>query len=379
MIPPSIINARTGANWKAKKNNVQLTYEQAPSKMRPANKISVLDADNPLNIGGPITNASKHRPIKHWRKQNNSVYPRSKNTKDKNVVTTVNVPGGTTIIDSDKNVCVNCPERNSLVPKLQYGGTGKEKKINPVGNFNPLSKTEMKELDLVDWEDVLYLDLNTKCFNNPSKCKKICDPPTIARKRVLPTNYPSNSSVSNYYTSSKEYLQSRCQTYTQNLGGVAIYPLSNPNSKSATMYYTNCTVQDCNKCCKIMTKKYSNPNFSKESAVDSGARLLRLKYNTITKAAANGNLNNWASNQGLAIANALAYSSNAAAPFTYKTKLNNGGKCESSLYRKRHNFTTKCLDNENGKTISHQQSNKTGQKTINDNTHTTVKHQITYN
>jgi hypothetical protein len=77
------------------------------------------------------------------------------------------------------------------------------------------------------------------CVTNPQLC---CNMPQKAKKMVLPanTNLPKN-----YYTSSRQYLQNRCQTYEQrafNFQRAVTNPAAKPGSPQSlqNLYVANC-------------------------------------------------------------------------------------------------------------------------------------------
>jgi hypothetical protein len=89
----------------------------------------------------------------------------------------------------------------------------------------------------------------TEVFKNVDCCKS--DKQKI--KYLANTNLDKD-----YYTTMKQYLQSKNQTYLQNL-----------------------QEYDDPSCCKISYYKKNNEPFGVQGAVQSSTRLLRLKYNTI--------------------------------------------------------------------------------------------------
>lgn len=133
----------------------------------------------------------------------------------------------------------------------------------------------------------------------------------------------------NYYSDTKGYLQSRCQTYDQKLsttpipGNSYINPTTHqpiPASDSPTgsqVYYT----ENCSKKCvtdnsRVRTiYKPNNQQYSQQGAVDSSSRLTRLKYNTITK-----NGNSFKTAWGQQGANAGRYQGTSDAPYFLKSK-----------------------------------------------------------
>ena len=93
-----------------------------------------------------------------------------------------------------------------------------------------------------------------------------------------------------YNTTTGQYLKSRCKDFkTRNIihkkkgiayfdkQGKAKWPSSNPSTSAGT-YITNCC---STKKCNETTYKPSNPQYATQGAVESSARLARLKYNEI--------------------------------------------------------------------------------------------------
>jgi hypothetical protein len=153
------------------------------------------------------------------------------------------------------------------------------------------SKNIYKQRRPIDEEVTLQNIPTTKYIGNPPPAKYyrktgVCDcnlPKVIQvinnvdccktdKQKIIRS---ANTNLSkDYYTSSSQLLQQRCKTYEQNItafektvGSSQIRP-------------------DCNNCPdgnpRVAYYKRSNPNFNKQGAVSSSARLVRLKYNAIT-------------------------------------------------------------------------------------------------
>lgn len=111
------------------------------------------------------------------------------------------------------------------------------------------------------------------------------------------------------YMSSREYMHSRNKTFSQNqfvnlrVGDKDAIP---GNAASTENVYASNTIQYCGSNPKTeyvpVYYKPSNSKFANQGAVDSGARLLRLKYDTITDGS-----NKMRQAYGSKTANALAY------------------------------------------------------------------------
>ena len=126
----------------------------------------------------------------------------------------------------------------------------------------------------------------------------------------------------NYFSDTKGYLKSRCQTYNQKLSTNPIPDNSytGPPSDSSTgsqVYYTDSCSKKCTNDNSRITTIYkpNNKEYSQQGAVASSSRLDRLKYNTINK---NGKSFKTAwGNQG---ANAGSYKGTTEAPYFLKSK-----------------------------------------------------------
>jgi 6-phosphogluconolactonase (cycloisomerase 2 family) len=133
-----------------------------------------------------------------------------------------------------------------------------------------------------------------------------------------------------YYSDTKAYLQSRCQTYEQKLSTTQI-PGNNyinsithqpiPPSDSPTgsqVYYTeNCTKKCATENSVVRTiYKPNSQQYSQQGSVSSSSRLTRLKNNTITK-----NGNTFKTAWGQQGANAGRYQGSSDSTYFLKTKI----------------------------------------------------------
>ena len=181
---------------------------------------------------------------------------------------------------------------------------------------------------------------------NPPLC---CNEEKKALRRVI---YASTNLKKNYYTTTKQYLQNRCQTYEQkafnflkpnpvekeaiiNSGNPfvteAAIDAAKPGSALATLntYLANCQPNTCFSNyprypdqgpintigCKLTVYKPNNPQFAKQGAVSSSTRILKLNVDTIQTNAASfskkpNNLNSAYNDIG----------ANPNVPFIYKYK-----------------------------------------------------------
>jgi len=225
------------------------------------------------------------RPIKHWRKQ---LVPAANSGISKNagVGMPMDIPGGSVYLGARVD-CSNCPVNLAeLIP------TTKNTKF----------------------------DSYTK---DPSGNCVACNPETnIIKSAVTLLN-------KNYYSDTKGYLQSRCQTYDQKLSTTPIPGNSYINSTThepippsdsptgSQVYYTeNCSKKCTTNNSRVTTiYKPNNQQYSQQGAVDSSSRLTRLKYNTITK-----NGNSFKTAWGQQGANAGRYQGTSDAPYFLKSK-----------------------------------------------------------
>jgi hypothetical protein len=245
------------------------------------------------------------RPIKHWRKQ---LVPAANTgiTRNASMGMPMDRPGGSVYLGATVD-CSNC---------------------------------------LVNLTDLIPTTKNT-IFDNTKDASGncvACNPETnIIKSGITLLN-------KNYYTDSKAYLQSRCQTYDQKLsttpipGNSYINPTTHqpiPPSDSPTgsqVYYT----ENCSKKCETINSvvrtiyKPNNQQYSQQGSVSSSSRLTRLKNNTITK-----NGNSFKTAWGQQGANAGRYQGTSDSDYFLKTK-----NQECVPQHRNGNRTTSCI-NEN--------------------------------
>ena len=224
------------------------------------------------------------RPIKHWRKQ---LIPLANTGISKNagVGMPMDRPGGSVYLGSIVD-CSNC--------------------LVNITEMTPTTKNIMFD--------------NT---NDSSGNCIACNPET----NIIKSGITLLNKI--YYTDTKSYLQSQCQTYDQKLstipipGNSYINPTTHqpiPSSDSLTgsqVYYT----ENCSKKCADVNSvvrtiyKPNNQQYSQQGSVSSSSRLTRLKYNTITK-----NGNSFKTAWGQQGANAGRYHGTSDAPYFLKSK-----------------------------------------------------------
>ena len=140
---------------------------------------------------------------------------------------------------------------------------------NPGSNPNPL----------IGWRKQLDCSRDCSCNSWQEVFKNNCCQPAI--KRIQNKNGIIDASY-NYTT--QGYLQKRCLTYNQNAFNFDI---------SGDVLQPFCCGNNCHpphQRPKIATYKKSNPQFRKQGAVSSRARLNRLKYNTIVSSLPRGEI-----------------------------------------------------------------------------------------
>lgn len=324
----NIIKSRTDVNSK----RAPTVFSYVPGKHRPDHnkQYNLAYYDSETNKD---PNAFRARPIKHWRKQYGN-----KNTVSANryLLESYDRPGGFTNTKNN-NICKDCSGTVLTYPNSDIG------KINKTGRFAPHESTY---------------------YEPYQKCVSVCDIPYNARKLIQYPSYVNTDPTKPiFYQTSKAYLRSRCKLFEQKQ-----FYYTNPLTANIQglpykqNYQANCTPTSTQ--CKTSHYKPSNIQFAQQGAVDSSSRILRLKLNTINKAANfsdNGNFN-----LGEALPNAFAYSGRPEAPYTIKAKFNN---CSKALYA-RHpagintrryykggtgSRVTSCFRNEKGNTLFYSQ------------------------
>jgi len=284
------------------------------------------------------------RPIKHWRKQLNTVHNSSRGRAG--IGMPMDLPGGSVYLgNTETNTdCITC-----------------------VSNLNGNQSTALKE-------DLFKYGNNDSDFTaNPQDSFYDC----VQDKPVCVACNPENNIIrpattvlsKKYYTDTRSYLQSRCIRYDQKLSvnpvpgvkyfsadGQPLYPTdarNGPQVRSTQNCFNKCTTctgcPTCTTCdvtcstCKnsaacsncntnntcatqpsITIYKPNNQKYGVQGAVSSGARIDRLKYNTITT-----NGGSFYTAWGAAGANAGRYQGTMNGPYFLKNKFY---KCEQSQY-----------------------------------------------
>jgi hypothetical protein len=286
------------------------------------------------------------RPIKHWRKQLNTVHESSRARAG--VGMPMDLPGGSVYLgnkESNTN-CTTC-----------------------ITNENGEETTGLKE-NIEKYDDTNFASNPADSFYDCVNDKPVC----VACNPVNNIIKPATTVLSKkYYTDTKGYLKSRCISYNQkmstnpmpgvvyfNAQGQPLYPTdanNGPQVRSTQNCLTNCN--SCPNCsnstcnlagtdCKDFAScvacnsgrlcsstpsptiyKPNNSQFAVQGAVSSSARIDRLKYNTITS-----NGGSFYSAWGAEGANAGRYQGTQEGPYFLKSKYY---KCEPQQYHKNGN------------------------------------------
>ena len=118
------------------------------------------------------------------------------------------------------------------------------------------------------------VDTCSKVIGGSTKCIPLSGNTMINAN--VPTK-PDGNPTKKYYTSNIEYMRARCRTYAQKQFNYV---------RDGGVTEANCCGNDAgyvSGSCKSVTYKPNNKPFSVQGAVSSSARLLQLKYNTVTR------------------------------------------------------------------------------------------------
>lgn len=304
--------------------------EAVPSWSRPlANGAQAIDGQRRSS-----GTAFQARPMKHWRKQ---LAPRTgTGPSSSGIGMPMDRPGGS--VPTTNSECCNTAD-SFVIAKY----------------VSKPSQTPCRPSDV--------LNVSPSCNpENPVFAKKQACNPVANRIR-------SGTTLVNrgYYTDSQAYLRSRCRTYDQRLSGTQVpgvsyftadgsprWPSSteSPGPQSRAM---NTRYQACESECyggpgkdivAVTIYKPSNSQFAVQGAVSSGARIDRLRYNTVQLSAARQKTA-W----GSQTASASAYNGSSNAPFTVKSKYAGNTKCVSARRRRGNHalcFNTPCNSSSGG-------------------------------
>ena len=265
------LNERRYISWKGK------TLNQITSTLK--------KNDYVLNQGDKV-NIFKANPVKLYRKELASKTITSGNPRVSSSIKDFETPNGYSVVSSV---------------------------LTPAGNCTSLANTEDPNIPNSKYETggAIQLSADPKiCFSQADNARRRCRSGGAAIKQYDITNHKKN-----YYTSSKQYLYDRNQTFDQNQFNYAVADKAD---------------------CAAPTVKFSNGRFKRQGGVTASDLIARVRYEEITNAAAQT-----ANAYGAETANALAYGVNAT---IYTEKDRNGYSIvQTPIVDKYTGAVTKCL------------------------------------
>lgn len=289
-------------NWQSQPQVAQkgeTTNSIVPTMSRPFNNGSSGKYSGTFDNSGKYW--GKARPLKQWRKR---LHPQLNSGGGiSGIGMPSDIPGGSVYLGSNTECSVDCSGSYALKENLAKNPSLQIRNSSSSDSFYDSSQNRMV------------------CV--------ACNPENNIIKSGMTNTYSVNKP---YYNDTNAYLRSRNRQYTQNLAtgydlsgvsyyetnGDVIYP-NNARRGPQTFYYAICGERlgscgnDDSGASRLIYKP-SNPNFSTQGAVDSSTRLLRLKVNSVNKAAKN--LSRW----GEGSKNASKYNGNYNAPNILKSR-----------------------------------------------------------
>lgn len=295
-------------SWKGPSGSYPVWNAITPSNSRPASNGAM---ENPEDYQSAFGTA---RPLKHWRKQ--LVPPVKSSSSAKASGDILNRPGGSVSINTSV-LCPSCDDSQSVasVNTLVFGNNAYLTNSTPNPTYDGGATVTNPD------------------SNEYGKCVS-CDP----ESNVIKTG--TTLLNKQYYQTTKGYLYSRGQTFSQKAtpvkraGVTYVDPEGNPlfptdYANGPQMFNVpNCpTVCDDNQPVATIYKP-NNPNYAVQGAVDSSTRIMRLKQQAMNKNGAS-----FSSAYGMAAANAGRYST-VSSPYFIKSKVNNCNR--ATYYRSGH-------------------------------------------
>jgi hypothetical protein len=265
------LNERRHISWKGK------TFNQITATLK-KNTYTLNKTDR--------TNIFKATPVKLYRKEIASQTITSGNPRVSSSIQDFETPNGYTIVSSV---------------------------LTPAGKCTSLANTIDPTIPNSKYEKGGAIELSSTpkvCFSQADNARRRCRSGGAAIKQYDISNHKNN-----YYTSSKQYLYDRNQTFEQNQFKYAVADKAD---------------------CAAPTVKMSNNRFYSQGGVSSSDLIARVKYEEITNAAAQT-----ANAYGAETANALAYGVNAT---IYTNKDRNGYSIiKTPVINKTTGEVTKCI------------------------------------
>lgn len=313
------------------KNNKQVKNSIVGAPARPATNGPDSFNQTAIDYVGSEGKACVRRPfpMKHWRKQlsgtkNSQEKGNTTNGRSKLSLFDINRPGGSTII-SDKDRDCSCEDNNqSSTIRTDF------KALN---QNTPSSIIQHPEMVKVLNNGFVQVGNPENEYTDPKNNYRI--PTGVYNTRYIgccPENNVIKTGTTNlskaYFTTTKQYLQSRCKTFKQRQT-----PIKNDKTtfsgQNANNEYSmgTCPIGAPSGDC-IATTIYdpNNKQFARQGAVSSSTRLLQLQVNTITQNGAS-----FYSAWGQEGANAGRYHGSFSSPYFLKSKYNSvNNRCYSN-------------------------------------------------
>jgi len=241
--------------------------------------------------------------MKHWRRQ---LHSSTNNGRSKASVYDMDRPGGTTIVD-DKCYCDETNKESSSYIRTDFKGLNQNLPATVVIDPSTVRIQNNGFVQVGTPED--GYQINTGIYD--TSYIGCCPKNNIIRS--------ANTNISKaYYTSSKQYLQSRGLTYNQKMSINTVAPCVNAE-KNNEFLINSCSNNTSKQQFNTTIYKPSNASFATQGAVSSSTRLMKLQVDTINK-----NGNSFRSAWGDEGANAGKYHGTSTTPYFLKSKYSTG-------------------------------------------------------
>ena len=243
---------------------------------------SILQNNQPMDLSqnGTTKLFFKSMPLKHYRREITATPGVKSNFRNsQKILSNMEIPGGTVVASTETDCIENS---TTLYFQMENSHTSK-----------PCSSCDDSIRDDTTMNNSRY----TKSLSQEDNARKRVRSAGMNRPRFK-NNRPES------YNSSSQYLHGRNRTFAQNqFNNLRI---ENPKDSALNVYASN-TIQYCDTTGDTtqyvpVFYKPNNAKFAVQGAVESSARLARLKYDTITDAGSK-----MSQAYGLQTANALSY------------------------------------------------------------------------
>ena len=300
-------NLQPYVSWKS-----TTTKAAVPGFSRPIAIKDTPGSNSDLPFVGPdsdIANVSfgKPNPIRHWRKQ---LMPRDvKGVSRAAYSIQSDIPGANVPLGTDGDCCDGSDGIKQVV----------QNNIDPsLSATNALRKGTFVE------------------GPNESRVCIDCNPETniirsgMTEKMINPVEINGKPVFQRYSFSTREYLRSKCKSYSQNKSGALLsnvkyseqqgcctvpLPYNDDEEGPQTRESLTCPRETCNGKRTNIIVKPNNQQYFQQGAVDSSSRIARLKYNTVQS-----NASSFRTAYNAGAANAGRYRANGNAPYFIKSK-----------------------------------------------------------